>query len=302
MSQANQALTADLSLVLCTYGRVNEVNNFLESIHTQTIKPAEIIIVDQNENEILKELINEWQSKLSIKHRRVDFKGASKSRNYGTREAKFSLIAFPDDDCLYPSGLVEELAELFQSHPEIDVILASKIEPSEIHDQPKALTLCYSRVSSTLDLFRAKAETSNIFTRKSTLKSLSYVFDENIGPGANTPWASNEETDFLVRLLNQGANIIKLKDLAIAHHSLQGSPTKSLKYGMGRFEVIIKNQLGARIYLINLLQPIARYIKRPMPFNLLLCVSTMIGRSGIINITYKLLNHLHLLTQSKRQY
>ena len=126
MSQANQALTADLSLVLCTYGRVNEVNNFLESIHTQTIKPAEIIIVDQNENEILKELINEWQSKLSIKHRRVDFKGASKSRNYGTREAKFSLIAFPDDDCLYPSGLVEEIAEFFQSHPEIDVILASK--------------------------------------------------------------------------------------------------------------------------------------------------------------------------------
>ena len=148
-------------------------------------------------------------------------------------------------------------------------------------------------MSTILDLFKAKAETSNIFTRKSTLKSLSYVFDETIGPGANTPWASNEETDFLVRLLNQGANIIKLKDLAIAHHSLQGSPTKSLKYGMGRFEVIIKNQLGARIYLINLLQPIARYLKRPKPYNLLLCVSTMIGRSGIINLTYKFLDHSH---------
>ena len=56
MSQSNQALTADLSLVLCTYGRVNEVNNFLKSIDAQTIKPAEIIIVDQNEKEILKEL------------------------------------------------------------------------------------------------------------------------------------------------------------------------------------------------------------------------------------------------------
>ena len=111
--------------------------------------------------------------------------------------------------------------------------------------------------------------------------------------GANTPWASNEETDFLIRLLKQEANIIKLKDLAIAHHSLQGSPTKSLKYGMGRFEVIMKNKLGARIYLINLLQPIVRYIKRPKPHNLLLCISTMIGRSGIINITYKLLNHSH---------
>ena len=53
MSQANQALTADISLILCTYGRVNEVNVFLESIHAQTIKPAEIIIVDQNEKEIV---------------------------------------------------------------------------------------------------------------------------------------------------------------------------------------------------------------------------------------------------------
>ena len=291
MNQANQALTADISLILCTYGRVNEVNVFLESIHAQTIKPAEIIIVDQNEKEILKDSIHEWQAKLSIKHRRVNFRGASKSRNYGAREAKFSLIAFPDDDCVYPARLIEEIANLFQRSPKIDVILASKIEPSEIHDGLRKLTLSHSRVSTILDLFKAKAETSNIFTRKFTLKSLSYVFDENIGPGANTPWASNEETDFLIRLLKQGANIIKLKDLAIAHHSLQGSPTKSLKYGMGRFEVIIKNQLGIRIYLINLLQPIARYLKRPRPYNLLLCVSTMIGRSGIINLTYRLLNH-----------
>ena len=293
MIQANQALTADISLILCTYGRVDEVNVFLESIHAQTIKPAEIIIIDQNEKNILKDLIHEWHAKLYIKHKRVNFKGASKSRNYGAREAKSSLIAFPDDDCMYPARLVEGMAKIFQKNPKIDVILASKIDPSEIDNNPKQLTLSHSRVNSILNLFKAKAETSNIFTRKSTLKSLSYVFDEQIGPGANTPWASNEETDFLIRLFKQGATIVKLKDLAIAHHSLQGSPTKSLKYGMGRFEVIKKNQLGIKIYLINLLQPIARYLKNPRPHNLLLCVSTMIGRSGIINLMHRFLNLSH---------
>ena len=275
MSQTNPALTADISLILCTYGRVNEVNNFLKSIYAQTIKPAEIIIVDQNEKEILKDLVNEWQVKLSIKHRRVNFKGASRSRNYGAREAKFSLIAFPDDDCLYPSKLVEKMTKLFQDHPRVDVILASKIEPSEIHDMSGELTLCHSRVSSILGLFKAKAETSNIFARRSILKSLSYVFDENIGPGANTPWASNEETDFLIRLFKEGARIIKLKDLAIAHHSLQGSPSKSLKYGMGRFEVILKNHLGARIYLINLLQPLL--LEQSATLFLLLCYLHKLG-------------------------
>ena len=170
MIQANQALTADIALILCTYGRVDEVNVFLESIHAQTIKPAEIIIIDQNEKNILKDLINEWHAKLYIKHKRVNFKGASKSRNYGAREAKSSLIAFPDDDCMYPARLVEGMAKIFQKNPKIDVILASKIEPSEIDNYPKQLTLSHSRVNSILNLFKAKAETSNIFTRKSTLK------------------------------------------------------------------------------------------------------------------------------------
>ena len=57
MNQAEPTMTADLSLVVCTYGRTEEVNNFLKSISRQTRKPGEIIIVDQNENDILSDLI-----------------------------------------------------------------------------------------------------------------------------------------------------------------------------------------------------------------------------------------------------
>ena len=49
MTQDNPTIEVDLSLVLCTYGRTNEVDNFLDSIYRQTKKPTEIIIVDQNE-------------------------------------------------------------------------------------------------------------------------------------------------------------------------------------------------------------------------------------------------------------
>jgi glycosyltransferase involved in cell wall biosynthesis len=288
MNLANPTMTADLSLVLCTYGRANEVDNFLKSIYTQTIKPAEIIIVDQNEENILSDLIKKWQAELSITHRRVSFKGVSRSRNYGAKKAKSSLIAFPDDDCLYPPKLIENIIKLFQLNAEVDTIITSKIEPSKIYDSFCKKDLSHSPVISFLDLFKAKAETSNIFTRKSAIESLSYVFNENLGPGADTPFQANDETDFLIRLLKQGASIIKLKELSIAHHSSQGSPAKSLKYGMGRFEIISTHQLGTRIYLINLLQPVARYLKYPKPYNLLICISTMLGRSGILNLVYKL--------------
>ena len=290
MNQANPTMTADLSLVLCTYGRANEVDKFLESIYAQTIKPAKIIIVDQNEENILSNLIKEWQTKLPIAQRRVHFKGASKARNYGAMKAKSSLIAFPDDDCLYPYKLIENIIKLFELDVKVDTILTAKINPSEIHKSLYETGLSYLPITSPLGLFKAKAETSNIFTRKSVLESLSYVFNESIGPGANTPWASNEETDLLIRLLKQGASIIKLEELSIAHHSSQGSPAKSLKYGMGRFEIISTHELGAGIYMINLFQPIARYLKNPKPYNLLVCISTMLGRPGMINLVYKLFN------------
>ena len=290
MTQENPTIEVDLSLVLCTYGRTNEVDNFLNSIYRQTKSPTEIIIVDQNEENILHYIIKKWSEKLPIIHKRVNFKGASRSRNFGAKQAVSALIAFPDDDCLYPPRLIENITKLFQQKEEFETILTAKIEPSEISSRLSKPSLNYSWVTSSLDLFKAKAETSNIFARKSKLKSLPFIFNENIGPGANTPWASNEETDLLIRLLKQGIKIIKLKELSIAHHSLQVSPARSLKYGMGRFEVISTHRLGAGIYLINLFQPIARYLKNPKPYNLVLCISTMLGRSGILNQAFKIFN------------
>ena len=288
MTQENPTIEIDLSLVLCTYGRTNEVDNFLNSIYTQTKKPTEIIVVDQNEENVLHHILKKWSEKLPIIHKRVNFKGASRSRNFGAKQAASALIAFPDDDCLYPPSLIANIIRLFRQKDEIETILTAKIEPSEISSCLSEPSLNYSQITSSLDLFKAKAETSNIFAKKSKLESLPYIFNEDIGPGASTPWASNEETDLLIRLLKQGTNIIKLKELSIAHHSLQVSPARSLKYGMGRFEVISTHRLGAGIYLINLFQPVVRYLKNPKPYNLLLCISTMLGRSGILNQVFKI--------------
>ena len=92
MSQVNPTTEVDLSLVLCTYGRTNEVDNFLKSISAQTAKPSEIIIVDQNEENILFEILKKWKTKLPIIHERVDFKGASKIKKL--RRQKSNIYSY----------------------------------------------------------------------------------------------------------------------------------------------------------------------------------------------------------------
>ena len=140
-----------------------------------------------------------------------------------------------------------------------------------------------TEIHSFLDLFKAKAETSNIFARKRVLKKLEYVFAASIGPGKATEWASNEETDLLVRLLQKNVLIAKDETIRIIHHSCQGSLKKTLQYGMGRYELIKRNNLGIFIYFINLLQPIARLILKPRLKYIPTCLMTIIGRSGLIN-------------------
>ena len=140
-----------------------------------------------------------------------------------------------------------------------------------------------TEIRTVLDLFKAKAETSNIFARKKVLSKLEYIFDVNIGPGKVTEWASNEETDLLVRLLQKNVVIAKDKTIRIIHHSCQGSLKKTLQYGMGRYELIKRNNLGIFIYFINLLQPIARLILKPRLKYIPTCFVTIIGRSGLVN-------------------
>ena len=167
---------------------------------------------------------------------------------------------------------------------ELGVLISGKDET--LHDINKDKNLrenAVKEIHTILGLFKAKAETSNIFARREELRKLDYIFDDKIGPGMSTQWASNEETDLLVRLLHGNILIAKDENVRIVHHSSQGSLKKTLQYGMGRYELIRRNNLGIHIYFINVLQPIVRLTLNPRIKNIPTCFMTVIGRSGLIN-------------------
>ncbi|AHF62595.1 putative glycosyltransferase [Synechococcus sp. WH 8109] len=245
--------------------------------------PKEIIIIDQNPPGFLDSLINDCPEKLNIVHTKVTFTGASKARNLGASIATGELIAFPDDDCTYREDTIENVMHRFERNSELGVLIAGKDEIANTIRKDNQRRKGIIKIHTVLDLFRAKAETSNIFARKKALSDLKYVFDANIGPGKATEWASNEETDLLVRLLQKNIPIAKDETIRIMHHSCQGSLRKTLQYGMGRYELIKRNNLGFFIYFINLVQPIVRLILKPRLKHVPTCIMTIIGRSGLIN-------------------
>lgn len=104
-----------VSIVVATYRRQEELQRALESIHNQTYRQFEIIVVDDNDNaewnSKVEEIVNEFQEKTGLpinlvaNHPKL---GAAEARNVGISLANGSYVTFLDDDDLYLPARIEK--------------------------------------------------------------------------------------------------------------------------------------------------------------------------------------------------
>jgi glycosyltransferase involved in cell wall biosynthesis len=108
------------SIILPTFKRPDEVENFLESITLQQNKNFEVIVVDGSPDEILYPVIEKFKplTQLSYFHERG--LGASESRNLGCEKAKGDFLVFIDSDCVVPSDYLVKVEAFLNSNPQID--------------------------------------------------------------------------------------------------------------------------------------------------------------------------------------
>ena len=105
-----------VSLLVCTKGRSAQLERLFDSLLLQTHRDFEVVLVDQNEPGTLEPIVGRYRDRLVIDHAR-SAPGLSRARNVGLARCRGDLVAFPDDDCWYPPGLVAELVRMFAEHP-----------------------------------------------------------------------------------------------------------------------------------------------------------------------------------------
>ena len=278
--QQERQVGPKFSLVLCTINRKEEVDKFLQSLSRQTLSEFKVIIVDQNKDGLLDPVIAKWRELLTIEHFKVDFQGLSKARNFGIKYIKEGLIAFPDDDCEYHPSTLENTYIFMRQNPKASIVIGKQCSKT-CHANESILTQV-EEIKDPLNIFKSKAISFTIFARLSDINQLGPAFfDEKLGVGAGTKWGSGEETDFLIRAHRLGITIFKQPAIEIFHPVKISSPRRCLHYGLGRYKVIKKNDLGCIIYAINVLQPLTRlFLKSEYRF-LLSHICTALGRSGL---------------------
>jgi GT2 family glycosyltransferase len=204
-------------LVVATVDRADELDRLLTSLERQTYRCFRVVVADQNEDDRVDGVLGRHGSLEAVRVR-AD-RGLSRARNAALGELRADLVAFPDDDCVYPDDLLERVARRFAAEPSLEGLTGRET------DEQGASEPSWSREAATLtrENIWNRAISFTIFLRRSLVERVG-PFDERLGLGAGTHSSSGEEIDYLVRAVDAGARIEYDPGLAVTHAAKAAGP------------------------------------------------------------------------------
>lgn len=200
----------DLSLVIPTLGRREEVNNLLGTIIKSVPSSIsyEVIIIDQNFSDLLDVIVDYYKDKLEIRHYKVNFRGLSKAKNYGSRVIDGEVVCFVDDDAeLLPSTIKVALNCINQG---LDVVSGRCVDRDGVDSVKK---FGKDPCVLSLDNFEDYFIESTMFFRSNIAKK--YEYDENMGIGAF--YGAEEGYDLVYRMLKDDVKIMFNPEIVFYH-------------------------------------------------------------------------------------
>ena len=245
------------SLLCCTIGRTDKLGRLLESLAGQTSRDFELVVVDQNPPGTLDSLLAPYAGKIDIVHVRSE-RGLSRARNVGLAACRGPLLAFPDDDCWYPRSLVAEMIARFAADPAVDVF-TGRTTDSDGRDS-LGLFLETDAAISKANVWMI-GNSNSLFLRTAVARRIG-GFDETLGVGAQTPFKSGEETDFVLRALASGARGAYRRAIVVHHDQAPvggaGGVARAQDYAQGFGRVLRIHGFGAPYLAMRVARSSAR--------------------------------------------
>ncbi len=203
----------DISVIICTRDRSEDLDLCLQSLFKQVCRPKEIIVVDNApSNDATKKVVARYNHVIYCAEPRP---GLSIARNTGVRHAGCPIIAWTDDDVTVHPLWAYRIWEAFQVSEIVAVtglVIAAQLdtESQQIFERFWPFNRGYrDKVFDTV-FFEAGLQSgppvwnigagANMAFRKSIFDELGY-FDERLGAGAS---GCNEDSEMWFRILAKG--------------------------------------------------------------------------------------------------
>ncbi|MDZ4221651.1 MAG: glycosyltransferase family A protein [Patescibacteria group bacterium] len=108
----------DISIIIPVYNNAKELAECLASIHRQTLKPSEVIIVDDGSGEP----IGKIEGSCVI---RQENRGAPAARNRGFKESRGEYVIFCDADVVMRPNMLATMSKVLDENPDVSYAYSS---------------------------------------------------------------------------------------------------------------------------------------------------------------------------------
>ena len=211
----------DASVIIPCYNCEKTIEHTLASIFEQTIKPKEVIIIDDGSTDNTKKVVLETSKKykLNVKYFWQKNAGPAKARNEGAKKATAEIIVFTDSDCIPKVNWLSEMIKPFEKNNVSGVQGAYKSKQKELISRFGQIEIeeRYEKMKSSKEIDWIGSY-SAAFRRKEFLSLGGY--DESF------PIASGEDPEFSFRLAKNGGKLIFNQNAVVYHVH----PNKLMKY------------------------------------------------------------------------
>lgn len=242
-------LSSELSITLLvtTRGRIQALQRLLESLRNQSFTQFIVLLGDQNTPGFLDPMLQNFTD-ISIQRVMLPEVSLSKARNLLLPFVRQGIFAITDDDCYYAPDTLQKIIFFFSTTPKCSVLIGN----------PNATLRSTLHTENIYSVWRDAPSWVLFFRFEVT--HLIGTFDETLGIGSPGPFQSGEETDYLIRALQQGLTVMRESSIAVYHEPVNYSSStlikKTLAYSLGRMYLLKKHNFPLWFKLANVLYPL----------------------------------------------
>ena len=223
------------SIIVPVYNRPGEVKELLDSLLAQTVKPFELLIIEDGSKERCDQLLGRYRSFFTIHYFYKENSGRSETRNYGMQRANGDYMLFFDSDVILPPTYFERL-EAAMADDYCDCFGGPDAADASFSDMQKAVSHAMTSFWTTGGIRGGKAVMEKFCPRTFNM-GLSRKVYETVGDFKDM---MGEDIDLSIRIRNAGFSIRLLRSVFVYHKR---------RIDMKRFFKQVNNFGQARIWL-----------------------------------------------------
>ncbi len=193
----------NVSIVIPVYNEEDYLPACLDALSRQTVKPAEVIVVDNNSSDDIQKIIKKYPFVRIITEPR---QGIVLARNTGFRSAKSDIIARIDADTRVPSDWVANVAKAFEDN----------LDVAAVTGPPLFYEVWLARIANTLQILNYQ-RFQKLLTGSYTLWGANMAIRrdawQTVNPICSERVDINEDIDLSFCLRKRGLSIRYVPDL-----------------------------------------------------------------------------------------